>query len=74
MQFQLKLSDDAAHALAVDVLRYSLDIVRQQIAQLSERTDLSTYELQDLHAAWQIGQNLVQVIAHLTPESEHAHI
>lgn len=74
MEFQLKLSDDAAHALTVDVLRDSLECVRREIAQLSVCTDLRPHELQDLHNARQIEQHLVQVIAYFTPASEHAHI
>lgn len=71
MEFTLKLSDQAAHALTVDVLRDSLECVRHEIALLRDRTDLRTHELQDLQNARQIEQHLVQVIAYFTPASEH---
>jgi hypothetical protein len=74
MEFTLKLSDHAAHALCVDVLRDSLLTVRQEITQLQDHTDLRAHELQDLQNARQIEQHLVQVIAYFTPASEHANI
>lgn len=71
MAYELKISDETADKLVVDVLRNVLEGVRYDIQNLQSKSELKSYQQEDLSNDLVMEQHLMAVIRYFTPPSEH---
>ena len=71
MAFEIKISEETADKLVVDVLRNTLECVRLDIHKLQNKAELESYQQEDLAHDLSMEQHLMAVIRYFTPPSEH---
>lgn len=74
MAFEIQISEETVDKLVVDVLRNTLERVRQEIHRLQDKAELKSYQQEDLAHGLSMEQHLMAVIRYFTPPSEHDQI